>query len=195
MIRSRPKHAPEERFHDESMYAIHRLDIDKHRQDAWMVNLSRGGKSIHMTFSDSTYGGKDQALEIAQAYRDAVLRVVPPLTNNDMRMLVRKNRSEGSSVPGVYFIGPTGAHKSGIWMARIEIALDDNTPVPAGKRRRRQFTRTFNVSKFGYETARRMAEEERIRMVLAVENGEDPALRSPQALKLHEKLTRDDNDD
>ncbi|MGV1951058.1 AP2 domain-containing protein [Agrobacterium vitis] len=185
----------EGRFHDEAMYAIHRVDTNRHRQNAWLVHLTRGGKTIQMTFSDGTYGGKEQALEVAQAYRDAVLKVVPPLTNKDMRMLVRRNRSEGSSVPGVYYIEPTGGHKSAIWMARIELALDDKTPVPAGKRRRRQFTRTFNVSKYGYEEARRMAEEERIRMVLAVENGEDPALRSPQAIQLHKKLSKDDASD
>ncbi|MCF1468981.1 AP2 domain-containing protein [Agrobacterium vitis] len=195
MTRVGPKISPETRFHDEAMYAVHRVDTDRHRQNAWLVHLTRGGKTIQMTFSDGTYGGKEQALEVAQAYRDAVLRVVPPLTNKDMRMLVRKNRSEGSSVPGVYYIERAGAHRSDIWMARIEIAVDDNTPVPAGKRRRRQFTRSFNVAKYGYEEARRMAEEERIRMVLAVENGEDPALRSPQALTLHQKLTCDDSGD
>ncbi|WP_237681825.1 AP2 domain-containing protein [Agrobacterium vitis] len=182
-------------FHDEAMYAIHRVDTNRHRQNAWLVHLTRGGKTIQMTFSDGTYGGKEQALEVAQAYRDAVLRVVPPLTNKDMRMLVRKNRSEGSSVPGVYYIEPTGGRKSASWMARIELGLDDDTPVPVGKRRRRQLTRTFNVSKYGYEEARRMAEEERIRMVLAVENGEDPALRSPQAIQLHKKLSKDDASD
>lgn len=192
MTRQRSKSPPKDRFHDEVMYAIQRLNIGKHKQDAWMVNMSRGGKSIHMTFSDSTYGGKEQALEVAQAYRDAVLRVVPPLTNKDMRMLVRKNRSEGSSVPGVYYRDPDERHKSAIWIARIEITIDDETPVTPGKRHRKAITRTFNVNKYGYDKARRMAEEERIRMVLAVENGDYPALRSPQALNLHDKFARDD---
>ncbi|MBB4008049.1 AP2/ERF family transcription factor [Allorhizobium taibaishanense] len=172
------------------MYAIQRLDIDKHKQDAWMVNMSRGGRSIHMTFSDTTYGGKEQALEVAQAYRDAVLRVVPPLTNKDMRMLVRKNRSEGSDVTGVYYQAPDERRKSGIWIARIELPVERKKPVSGKKRQRKAVTRTFSVSKYGHHEARRMAEEERIRMVLAVENGEDPALRSPQALTLHDKLTR-----
>ncbi|MDQ0458479.1 AP2/ERF family transcription factor [Rhizobium paknamense] len=176
------------RFHDEAMYAIHRLDVDRHKQNAWMVNLSRGGRPIRMTFSDSTYGGKDQALEVAQAYRDAVLRVVPPLTHKDMRMLVRKNRPEGSAIPGVYYQEARGVRKSGSWIARIEMPLDNSKPVIPGKRRRKALTRTFSVDKYGYEEAQRLAEEERIRMVLAVENGEDPALRSPQALTLHEKL-------
>jgi hypothetical protein len=190
-----PRADRESRFHSEEMYAIHRVDANRHRQNAWLVHLTRGGKTIQMTFSDGTYGGKEQALEVAQAYRDAVLRVVQPLTNMDMRMLVRKNRSEGSSVPGVYYKDPDEKHKSALWIARIEIAVDDGTPATKGKRRRKAITRTFNVNKYGYVKARRLAEEERIRMVLAVENGDDPALRSPQALNLHDKLTRDDSFD
>ncbi|MBB4010563.1 hypothetical protein [Allorhizobium taibaishanense] len=45
------------------------------------------------------------------------------------------------------------------------------------------------------KTARRMAEEERIRMVLAVENGQDPALRRRQAVQLHRKFSTDDTSD
>ncbi|MBB4010109.1 AP2/ERF family transcription factor [Allorhizobium taibaishanense] len=191
---TKKRNSPKSCFHDEAMYAIHRLDIGKHKQDAWMVNMSRGGKSIHMTFSDSTYGGKEQALEVAQAYRDAVVRVVPPLTNKDMRMLMRKNRSEGSEVPGVYYKEPDERRQSGAWIARIELPVDEKKPNTGGKRQRKSLTRTFNVSKYGQDEARRMAEEERIRMVLAVENGEDPALRSPQARTLHDKLTRAESD-
>lgn len=186
-----PRADSERRFHSEEMYAIHRVDTSRHRQNAWLVHLTRGGKTIQMTFSDVTYGGKKQALEVAQAYRDAVLRVVPPLTNQDMRMLVRKNRSEGSSVPGVYYKAPDEKHKSAIWIARIELTVEDHGATASGRRKRKSMTRTFNVNKYGYEEARRMAEEERIRMVLAAENGEDPALRSPQALNLHEKLMKD----
>lgn len=181
----------QKRFHSEEMYAIHRVDTNRHRQNAWLVHLTRGGKTIQMTFSDATYGSKEQALEVAQAYRDAVLRVVPPLTNQAMRMLVRKNRSEGSSVPGVYYKAPDEKHKSAIWIARIELTVDDRESTASGRRKRKSMTRTFNVNKYGYEEARRMAEEERIRMVLAVENGEDAALRSPHALNLQEKLMKD----
>lgn len=176
-------------FHDNEMYAINRVGTERHGQDAWLVHLSRGGKSIAMTFSDSTYGGKAQALEVARAYRDAVLRVVPPLTNKDLRMLVRKNRPEGGSIPGVYHVPASKDRKHGAWIARIEVSVNDVEQDPSDTRRRRKaLTRTFSIKKHGYEGARRLAEEERIRMVLAVENGEDPALRSPAALALHQSL-------
>ncbi|KQQ59629.1 hypothetical protein ASF69_10860 [Rhizobium sp. Leaf311] len=171
------------------MYAINRVDANRHGQNAWHVNFSRGGKTFQMTFSDGTYGGNEQALTVAKAYRDAVLSVVSPLTNSDMRMQVRKNRSEGSNLPGVYYVQPGNHYKKGAWIARIELQVEGHESDPATKRRRKALTRTFNVGRYGYDEARRLAEEERIRMVLAVENGDEPALRSPDALALHRKLS------
>ena len=41
-----------------------------------------------------------------------------------MRMQVRKNRSEGSNLPGVYY-AQTGAHfKERGWIARIEVQVE-----------------------------------------------------------------------
>ncbi len=183
---SDPEGAPQ--FHENDMYAINRVDADRHGQNAWLVNFSRGGKTFQMTFSDGTYGGNEQALTVAKAYRDAVLSVVPPLTNRDMRMQVRKNRSEGSNLPGVYYVQPGKHYKDGAWIARIEVQFEDKGNASATKRRRKAITRTFNIGKYGHDEARRLAEEERIRMVLAVDNGAEPALRSPHALTLHRKL-------
>lgn len=174
--------------HENAMYALSRVDADRHGQNAWLVNFSRAGKTFQMTFSDGTYGGNEQALTVAKAYRDAVLSVVPPLTNRDMRMQVRKNRSEGSNLPGVYYIQPSKHYKDGAWIARIEVQVEDKGNASATKRRRKAITRTFNIGKYGHDEARRLAEEERISMVLAVENGDEPALRSPDALSLHRKL-------
>jgi hypothetical protein len=173
-------------FHDESMYGIFRVERDRHGQAAWHVRLSRGGRTIQTTFSDATYGGYVPALTVARAYRDAVLKVVPPLTNRNMRMLVRKNRPNGSDIPGVYYKAADATH-SAYWTARIDV------PVPGrvganGRRKRKQIVRSFNIAKHGYEQARQLAEEERMRMLLAVENGEDPALRNPAAAELHNKL-------
>ena len=189
MTQPQSNHTREHRFHDEAMYAINRVDADRHGQNAWLVNFSRGGKTFQMTFSDGTYGGNEQALTVAKAYRDAVLSVVPPLTNRDIRMRVRKNRSEGSNLPGVYYVQPGNHYKEGAWIARIEVQVEDHGKASGAKRRRRAISRTFNIGKYGHEEARRLAEEERIRMVLAVENGDEPALRSPDALALHRKLS------
>lgn len=104
-------------------------------------------------------------------------------------MQVRKNRSEGSKLPGVYYVKPSSHFKEGAWIARIELRVDDRDRRSSAQRRRRAITRTFNIGKYGHDEARRLAEEERIRMVLSVENGDEPALCSPDALALHKKLS------
>lgn len=179
----------ESKFHDDEMYAINRVEVDRHGQNAWLVHISRGGKMISMTFSDSTYGGRQQALFVAKSYRDAVLKVVPPMTNHELRMQIRKNRPGDSAMPGVYYVAPCLHCKKGAWIARIEVTRNGAAPSGSStKRQRKAVTRTFNIGKYGYDRARQMAEDERVRMVLAVDNGQDPSLRSAAAIALHAKL-------
>lgn len=168
-------------FHEVDMYAIFRVERPSHSQDAWLVNLSRGARPIRKSFSDDTYGGKEPALFVARAYRDAVLKIVPPLTHRDMRMRVRRNRPEGS-ITGVHF-KPASGSRPAYWIARIEVEAAEHSMA---KRKRRCLTRYFSVARYGDTEAKRMAEDERIRMVMAVDNSEDPALRSPAGLALHE---------
>ncbi|MEF2074840.1 AP2 domain-containing protein [Consotaella aegiceratis] len=167
------------------MYAIFRMSKRKDGHQGWVVHLSRGGRSIQTTFTDSTYGGREPALFVARAYRDAMLKVVPPMTNNDMRMLLRRNRPAYSLVTGVYYVEGT-ENRSASWIARIELPGRKLTGC------RRSMTRTFNVAKLGYEAAKEAAEAERIRMVQALENGDDPALRSRMAKRLHDRLGNHD---
>lgn len=176
--------------HDSDMYAIFRKSpADSDGQQAWIVNLTRGGRPIQSTFSFSVYGGEAAALFVARAYRDAVLEVVPPLTLRDMRMLKRKdNRGQRgdhprSQITGVHHTAATKG-RAAFWTARIEIT---DPTKPSG---RRSIVRTFSTAKYGDDGARIMAEEERMRLVMAVENGEDPALRSSAAKRLNKRLAR-----
>lgn len=175
--------------HDSDMYAIFRKSPDGAGQQAWLVHLSRGGRMIQSTFSDSTYGGREAALFVARAFRDAVLQVIPPLTHRDMRMLKRKTRRDPpgdhprSEIAGVHYAAASGP-RHGRWIARIEIR---DASRPTG---RRAITRSFSVAEHGFDAAREAAEAERIRMVMAVENGEDPALRNPAATRLHRRLAK-----
>ena len=159
----------------------------------WSVNLSRGGRLIQTSFHDQTYGSKEAALHVARAYRDAVLEVVPPLTNADMRTLVRKNR-DPNSIPSVHYPAAIG-NRPDYWIARIEVPTDmcvpgyvENPGPSRAKRPRRQITRSFSIKRYGNDTARRMAEAERLRMLAALENANEPALRSERAKKLHAEL-------
>lgn len=97
---------PSRRDHPRDMYGISRKSPDATGQQAWTVRLSRGGRMIQISFSDSTYGGTAGALFVARAYRHAVLEIVPPLTRSEMRHVTRKKplpsttpRSQASIMP------------------------------------------------------------------------------------------------
>ena len=51
----------------------------------WCVVLRRRGRGIQMAFWDTTYGGRDEALFVARAYRDAVAAVVPATSRRERR--------------------------------------------------------------------------------------------------------------
>lgn len=167
----------------------------RHRA-GWAVNLIRSGRTIQSSFHDRTYGSKEVALHVARAYRDAVLEVVPPLTNIEVRTLVRKNR-DPRSMPGVHF-QPACANRPDYWIARIEVPTDmrvpgyvENPGPSRAKRPRRQITRSFSVKRYGDDGARRMAEKERVRMLAALENPDAPVLGSERARQLHRAIQRD----
>ena len=66
----------------------------------------------------------------------------------------------------------------------------ENPGPSRAKRPRRQITRSFSIKRFGNDTARRMAEAERMRMLAALENAHEPALRSERAKELHAELQK-----
>ena len=82
---------------------------------------------------------------------------------------------------GVYYAPPTQGRPAR-WLACIEIA------DPARPSGRRKISRTFSTATLGPDGARDAAEAERLEMLMAVENGDDPALRSPAAERLHRRL-------
>ena len=161
----RPGRAPQPgRHHDEAFYGLFRVS-GRNGQDLWRVHLSRAGRKLQASFPDLTYGGEAPALHVARAWRDAVLAIVPPLTNIALRQIVRRNRTEG--MPGVYYNAQRRA-----WSAVITLAD------------RRTVKHSFKVSAHGEDGARALAEAERLHMLDALENGRDPALRSPAARAL-----------
>ncbi|MFV0492605.1 MAG: hypothetical protein ACK5M4_12380 [Pseudorhodobacter sp.] len=177
--------------HPSDRYGIFRKSQDQEGQQAWIVNLSRGGRTIQASFADSTYGGRPQALHVARAYRDAVLEVVPPLTRAEMRQ-VQRRKVEGehvSEITGVTYAGPTRG-RSAAWIARIELPAEDisGRPAKGARRPRRTITRRFSIARMGYDAARKAAEETRLDMLETLQDGDDPALRSKAAEILHKRL-------
>ncbi|MFS4439585.1 hypothetical protein ACMA5I_15360 [Paracoccaceae bacterium GXU_MW_L88] len=156
---------------------------------AWIVKLSRGGRMIQASFTDGTYGGREVALYVARAYRDAVLEVIPPLTKAEMRQVQRRKAegSHSSEITGVHYAKPSKG-RSAAWVARIELPAEEGTTSTA-KRQRRAITRRFSVARLGYDAAKAAAEEARLEMLDALQDGQDPALRSGAAQRLHKRLS------
>lgn len=193
-----PTQKPLSRESQTDMYGISRKSADRDTgQQGWIVHLSRGGRMIQTSFSDSTYGSEAASLYVARAYRDAVLEIVPPLTRVEMRQIQRK--TAGSTAPddaprmaGVTYT-KAGPGRSARWTARIELPADDDHPtLPAkgAKRARRSVTRSFSVGKLGYDAAKAAAEEARLDMLANLQDGDDPALMTQAAQRLHKRLGR-----
>ena len=158
-----PAPAPQPTLADEgASYGISRVVSPKGRR-LWQAVLMRSGRRVQTGFPDLIYGGEEQALTVARAWRDAVMAAVPPLTNIETRQIVRCVRQEG--MPGVYYDPRRRA-----WSAVVTL--------PG----RRAVKQSFKVSTHGEEKARGLAEAERLHMLDTLENGRDPALRNPEAL-------------
>ena len=184
------KHHPR-RLHPSDMYGICRKSRGETGQQAWIVRLSRGGRSFQSTFADSSYGGRNQALHVARAWRDAVLEVVPPLTRAEMRQ-VQRRKAPGehvSEITGVTYAKETPG-RAAAWIARIELPAEaiPGRPTKGDRRPRRSIVRSFSVARLGYAAAKRAAEDARLDMLNALQDGSDPALRSNAAQILHRRL-------
>ena len=107
-------------------YCITRID-EFHANAAnaprWAVNVKRQGVSFARVFSDNTYGGKQSAHLMAQAYRDALMRLVPPYTRRDLSAKRRANNKSG--IPGVSTILFNGKIKA--WRATLSVCGETHT--------------------------------------------------------------------
>ena len=84
----------------------------------WVVNVKRHGRLFARNFYDGVYGDRESALVMAIAYRDALQRLFPPLTQLEQRTKTRTNNKSG--VPGVMAKFDRGRLKA--WIATIEVA-------------------------------------------------------------------------
>lgn|GEM_PF-607161 len=109
----------------------------------WRTCIQRRGIVVWRNFKDDAYGSSTAALFEARAYRDAIIDVLPPMTNKEHAVQLRKNNRTG--VAGVF----RGKRPSGpYWEAHIHTA---------------EFTKKkkFPVSQYGEERARELAIEQR----------------------------------
>lgn len=95
-------------------YAISRFMARK--QWRLIVRVTRRGYRMYRYFSEESYGGRDETLIVARAYRDAVMAAFPPFTNREMARKTLSNNTSGA--PGVYALFYKG--KQSGWTARLK---------------------------------------------------------------------------
>ena len=89
---------PKQTKHDAETYGLRREEAAGTRHGAgWWVSIRRRGHRIVRLFKDSIYGSGDAAYRQARAYRDAILLAIPPATNHEQAVLLRRNNRSGIS--------------------------------------------------------------------------------------------------
>lgn len=137
-------------------YGIRRIDnVDGkgHPVRHWCVILRRQGQEIVRQFFDGIYGDEKVALTMARAYRDAALRLFPPLTQHQLSIKPRSTNTSGT--PGVHAIRKRGELVG--WKALVEFQ--------GHKQSKSFFTRDY-----GEERAKALAVAERMHMLQSVPN-------------------------
>lgn len=131
-------HSPSTK-HDAESYGLHREEANERRGAGWWVSIRRRGHKIVRLFKDSIYGSDDAAYAQARAFRDAIIEAIPPATNQEQAVLLRKNNKSGIS--GVRRVE---TRDGDVWQATL--MTND------GQKRE-----NFSVPKFGEQAAKSMA--------------------------------------
>lgn len=134
----------------EHLRNIRRMDDDSRSTHAWIVQVQRRSNIIIKMFSDSIFGGKQEALSAALEYRE-LLTMAPSLAEHNLwhRTIVRRNNTSG--IPGVgLYRRPNGTER---WVA---FWIDEN-----GIRK----SRSFAVNIHGKQRAKQLAIAERQRQL------------------------------
>ena len=135
---------------DKAWYGITRHPRDAKISPVYAAAIRRQGLQVNRYFAVSRYGSEEAALKAAQAWRDRVLALLPPMTYRQLCTRVRRNNTSG--IPGIYrVVEPSYV----CWKAIV--GLEGKAQV-----------RAFSVKKYGEEQARQMAIEARRQMLQSV---------------------------
>ncbi|MCZ7451021.1 hypothetical protein O8B93_25970 [Agrobacterium rhizogenes] len=142
---------PKQTKHDADHYGLRREEAaGAHRGAGWWVSLRRRGHRIVRLFKDSVYGSGDAAYRQARAYRDAIILAIPPATNHEQAVLLRKNNRSGIS--GVRRVETADGD---VWQATLM--------TNEGQKRE-----NFSIAKLGEEAAKSMAITQRHKWLKAL---------------------------
>jgi hypothetical protein len=139
---NRTGHPPED---DADTYALTREEPNKNRGAGWSVALRRRGRKIVRLFKDSVYGSSEASYAQARAYRDAIISALPPRTNHEQAVKLRKNNQSGIS--GVRRVE---TEQGDVWQATLM--------TKEGQKKE-----SFGIGRYGEEAAKSMAIAQRAR--------------------------------
>lgn len=142
---------PRQTKHGADSYGLRREEAaGAHHGAGWWVSVRRRGHRIVRLFKDSIYGSGDAAYRQARAYRDAIILAIPPATNHEQAVLLRRNNRSGIS--GVRRIETADGD---IWQATLM--------TNEGQKRE-----NFSIAKLGEEAAKSMAITQRRKWLKAL---------------------------
>lgn len=130
-------------MHPPNMYGILRVNGKRRGKSVhggmWDVMIQRNKVLYNRSFSDAVHGGKAAALRKAQAFRDWIIRTVPPVPKR-----VRNQQLISTNTSGVAGVGRRVAHgrKHGPHGYAVYVA---RTQLPDG----RVVTQSFGIPKYG----------------------------------------------
>jgi len=105
----------------------------------WWVRIRRKPNPCSKLFSDGKYGGKDEALEKALAWRDENLKTRPPLAHPIQE---RGNKQVKTGVPGLYVVWPKRSRET---MPALGVSFRNHEGRHVG--------RTYSIKKWGLRKA------------------------------------------
>lgn len=126
-------------------YAVHRL---RNKAGAaggvshlwhYQVSLTRQNRALVRTFPEKIYDGQEAALAMALAYRDAALRLLPPVTQRQ-----RSSRVNACNSSGTAGVPRTVSRGTPYWIAQLKLE-------------QKQRSRMFSVVRYGEQEARALA--------------------------------------
>jgi hypothetical protein len=130
---------------DADTYALTREEPNRNRGAGWLVALRRRGHKIVRLFKDSIYGSSEASYAQARAYRDAIITALPPRTNHEQAVQIRRNNQSGIS--GVRRVE---TDQGDVWQATLT--------TKEGQKKE-----SFSISRYGEEAAKSMAIAQRAR--------------------------------
>ena len=125
-------------------YAISRIDLPLMKTHGWQIRLRRQGKLFSKFFSDRKHGGVEEALTIARAYRNELIKSLPdPVRAGAEGKMTRRNVSGVVGVSRIVI--KSGLRRYEFWQATWS--------CESGVRKRMK----FSVRRYGEDRAFELA--------------------------------------